>query len=40
MKAFVSAVAVSVILGIAAYAALNGIQVPADAAFSTSGVRL
>jgi hypothetical protein len=40
MKAFVSAVVASVVLGIAAYAVLNGFQVPADAAFSTSGVRL
>jgi hypothetical protein len=40
MRAFVAAVAVSMIMGVGAYFVLGGVQKPAESAFSTSGVRL
>jgi hypothetical protein len=40
MKAFIASVVVAIGLAVGAYAVLNGVQVPAEAAFATSGVRL
>jgi hypothetical protein len=40
MKAFLAAIAASVVLAVAAYAVLNGYQLSVDSAFATSGVRL
>lgn len=40
MKSFLSAVAVTVLLAIAASLVLDRVQQPVDVAFATSGVRL
>jgi hypothetical protein len=40
MRAFIAAIAVSLVMAFGAYAILDGVQKPADAAFSTTGTRL